>query len=94
MVPEHVEKENEFYIPLESEMESEEEDSPPPKKFRSLMVDSDDDEEDDKTLNTIITNSSIDQLEAYKNLKTKIPYDQNPLIWWKENETVYPTVSL
>lgn len=65
MVPEHVEKENEFYIPSESEMESEEEDSPPPKKFPSLMVDSDDDDEEDyKTLNPIIPNSPIDQLEA------------------------------
>ncbi|KAE9535950.1 hypothetical protein AGLY_007851 [Aphis glycines] len=65
--------------------------SPPRKKLRSLMIDSDDDDEE----NYSVTQSpAIIQLEEYRNFKIKIPYDQDPLKWWKENEFKYSAVSL
>ncbi|XP_008189493.1 zinc finger BED domain-containing protein 1-like [Acyrthosiphon pisum] len=86
--------ENEEELISESILENEEHfetHSPPRKKLRSLMIDSDDDDEDDYS---ITQSPTMKQLEEYKNLKIKVPYDQDPLNWWKENESKYSAVSL
>ncbi|KAE9523138.1 hypothetical protein AGLY_016452 [Aphis glycines] len=86
--------ENEEELISESILENEEHfetHSPPRKKLRSLMIDSDDDDEDDYS---VTQSPTMKQLEEYKNLKIKVPYDQDPLNWWKENESKYSAVSL
>lgn len=54
---------------------------PPAKKMRSLMADSDEESEDEN------------QLQKYKSISAKISHNQDPLLWWKYNEKIYPAVS-